>query len=69
MALYLRENLTFDAARMVVEGSGDGKDLYMKGICIQGDQRNANDRVYPTREIAKAVQTRSEEHTSELQSH
>jgi hypothetical protein len=29
----------------------------MKGICIQGDVRNANERVYPTREIAKAVET------------
>ena len=35
MALYLRENLTFDAARIIVEGV-EGKDLYMKGICIQG---------------------------------
>ena len=41
MALYLKENLTFDAARMEVitedhtDGKG-GKNLYMKGICIQG---------------------------------
>ena len=57
MALYLRENLTFDAARMVVEGSEEGKNLYMKGICIQGGVKNANQRVYPVDEISKAVES------------
>ena len=43
---------------MVVESEGhEGKDLYMKGICIQGGVRNANQRVYPVVEIAKAVKT------------
>ena len=43
---------------MVVESEGhEGKDLYMKGICIQGGVRNANQRVYPVPEIAKAVKT------------
>lgn len=56
--LYLQEHLSFDQARMVVESEGhDGKDLYMKGICIQGGLRNANQRVYPVNEIAKAVKT------------
>lgn len=32
-----------------------GKDLCMKGIFIQGDVRNHNQRVYPAREIARAV--------------
>ena len=63
MALYLRENLTFDAARIVVEGT-EGKDLYMKGICIQGGVKNANERVYPVSEIEKAVQTLNEQITS-----
>ena len=61
MALYLRENLTFDAAQMVVEGSGDGKDLYMKGICIQGGVENGNKRIYPVNEISKAVSTVNEQ--------
>ena len=52
---YLRENLTFDQARMVTETANDGKDLYMKGICIQGGVKNANDRVYPVAEISNAV--------------
>jgi hypothetical protein len=60
MALYLRENLTFDAARIIVEGN-EGKDLYMKGICIQGGVRNANERVYPVQEIEKAVGTLNEQ--------
>ena len=61
MALYLRENLTFDAAQMIVEGSGDGKDLYMKGICIQGGVENGNKRIYPVNEISKAVSTVNEQ--------
>ena len=62
MALYLRENLTFDAARMIVEGA-EGKDLYMKGICIQGGVKNANERVYPVNEIERAVGTLNEQIT------
>ena len=58
MSLYLRENLSFDQARMVVESDGqDGKNLYMKGICIQGGIRNQNQRVYPVNEIGRAVKT------------
>lgn len=58
MSHYLRENLTFDQARIVVESDGaDGKNLYMKGICIQGGIRNANQRVYPVSEIGRAVKT------------
>ena len=52
----LSEHLTFDQARVVVESTNEGKDLYMKGICIQGNVKNANQRVYPTFEINKAVQ-------------
>ena len=63
MALYLRENLTFDAARIIVEGSEEGKNLYMKGICIQGGVKNANERVYPVNEIERAVKTLNEQIT------
>jgi hypothetical protein len=56
---YLRENLSFDQARMVVESDDreGGKNLYMKGICIQGGVRNQNQRVYPVNEIGRAVKT------------
>ena len=49
----LSEHLTFDQAQMVIESSKEGKDLYMKGICIQGNVKNANQRVYPTYEITE----------------
>jgi len=63
MALYLRENLTFDNANIVVEseGNGDKKNLYMKGIFIQGGVKNANERVYPVSEIENAVETLNEQ--------
>jgi hypothetical protein len=59
MALYLKENLTFDRAQIVVESDGEGslKSLYMKGIFIQGGVKNANERVYPVSEIETAVET------------
>ena len=60
----LFERLTPNQTRMVVESrdreSGDGKDLYMKGIFIQGGVKNQNDRVYPIQEIGKAVETINE---------
>ena len=63
MALYLRENLTFDNANIIVESEGDGskKSLYMKGIFIQGGVKNANERVYPVSEIDNAVNTLNEQ--------
>ena len=57
----LNEHLSFDQARIVVESANDGKDLYMKGICIQGGVRNANQRVYPVNEIGRAVTTLNEQ--------
>jgi hypothetical protein len=57
----LREQLTFNQANIqVLEESGPnghGKNLYLKGICIEGNKRNANERVYPLHEITKAVGT------------
>lgn len=49
--------MSFDQARIVVESADEGKNLYMKGICIQGGVRNANQRVYPVNEIGRAVKT------------
>ena len=57
----LRENLTFDQAKVIVENTNDGKDLFMKGICIQGGIKNANERVYPVNEIANAVKKVSDQ--------
>ena len=52
--------MTFDQANIQLESTDNqngGKDLYMKGVCIQGDVRNANQRVYPVNEIGRAVKT------------
>src|SRR5210317_1395217 len=59
----LREHLTFDQAKLVVESANEGKDLYMKGIMIQGGVRNANQRVYPVNEIGRAVKTLNDQIT------
>jgi len=60
----LSEHLSFDQAQIVLERdeSSDGKkSLYLNGICIQGDIRNANQRVYSSREIDRAVKTLNEQ--------
>ena len=55
----IQEHLSFDTARMEVlaesTADGQGKNLYMKGIFVQGGVKNANQRVYPVQEIAEAV--------------
>lgn len=52
----LREWSSFQNSGIVVESRGDGRDCYMKGIFIQAEQRNLNERVYPLNEISRAVQ-------------
>ena len=61
MQVSLNEHLSFDQAKIVVESANEGKDLFMKGICIQGGVRNANQRVYPVEEIGRAVTTLNEQ--------
>ena len=60
----LYEFLSFDRAHVqLLEEENKmtgGKDLCMKGIFIQGDRRNQNQRVYPVREIARAVNSITE---------
>ena len=59
MTMYLRESLTFDAAKLELlnEDAPDGKEktLCMRGIFIEGGIRNENKRIYPIHEIEKAV--------------
>ena len=64
---YLKEHLSFTQAKAEVlteEAADGGKNLYLKGICIEGGVRNANERVYPVSEIAKAVNTINEQITT-----
>jgi Prohead core protein serine protease len=81
----LVEHLTYDSAKaeVITESSAEGqpKNVYMKGIFIQGDIRNHNGRIYPVREIRKAVNQLNEsikqdsgvlgecDHPQELQIH
>ena len=60
----LSEHLSFDQAKIVLErdeGSDGKKSLHLNGICIQGDIRNANQRVYSSQEIGRAVNTLNEQ--------
>lgn len=63
MKNYLSEHLSFDQAKIVLEseGEGDKKSLHLNGICIQGDIRNQNQRVYSSQEIGRAVKTLNEQ--------
>ena len=61
--MYLKENLTYDQAKMVTESANDGKDLYLKGICIQGGVKNHNQRLYPVDQITSAVTTLNDQIT------
>jgi hypothetical protein len=57
--MFLRERMTLSDSKCIVEAEdnpeGKGKNLYLKGICIQGGVRNFNERVYPVHEIQNAV--------------
>ena len=53
----LVEHLSYDQAMMEMSHSDEGKNLYLKGICIQGGVKNANSRVYPISEISRAIET------------
>ena len=60
----LAEHLSYDQAKIVLEseeGSDGKKSLHLNGICIQGDIRNQNQRVYSSNEIGKAVKTLNEQ--------
>ena len=59
----LQEHLSFSQANIVtesVEEANGGKSLYMKGIFIEGDVRNQNNRIYTKDEIHSAVKTINE---------
>ena len=61
MKPFLTESLSFDQAQIETVKVNEGKDLYMKGIFIEGGVKNANQRVYPQHEIARAVQNLHEQ--------
>ncbi|NJO61021.1 MAG: hypothetical protein HC836_23005 [Richelia sp. RM2_1_2] len=65
MKRTLTEVLTFDSAKAEViteeaVNSLGQKNLYLKGIFLEGDVRNHNQRVYPVTEIRRAVEALNE---------
>ena len=59
----LYEFISFDKAHCQLfedDNKVGGQDLCMRGIFIQGDVKNQNQRVYPMREISRAVNTVNE---------
>ena len=55
----LIERLSHNQANVksrIVEGENGEKSMFMEGIFVQGGVKNANQRVYPVSEIAKAVE-------------
>lgn len=58
--VLLKERLSYKQAKMITESIAEGEDnskksLYMKGIFIEGDVLNQNNRIYSKHEIHKAV--------------
>lgn len=59
--MLLREHLSFSQAGCIIESEdhpeGHSKKLYLRGTFIQGGVRNFNERVYPVKEIMRAVES------------
>jgi len=55
----LIERLSHNQANVqsrIVESDDGSKSMFMEGIFVQGDVKNANERVYPVKEIKRAVE-------------
>lgn len=57
MARKLYEYMSGDTAHIKLTESEDGRELFMSGLFIQGDVKNQNGRVYPQKEIERAVES------------
>mgnify|MGYP006095909773 CR=1 FL=1 len=56
----LIERLSHNQANVksrIVESEDGNKSMFMEGIFVQGDVKNANERVYPVKEIKRAVES------------
>ena len=56
----LIERLSHNQANVqsrIVESEDGNKSMFMEGIFVQGDVKNANERVYPVSEIKRAVES------------
>ena len=41
--------------KIITEGTGAGKKLYIEGVFLQGDIKNRNGRMYPMNTLSKEV--------------
>jgi hypothetical protein len=69
MSNILREYRDYNSANIILEESKEvdplgNKLMCMKGVFIQGDIRNQNQRIYPAREIVTAVNEMNKKLTS-----
>jgi len=57
---FLIEKYTHNQANVksrIVENESGEKNMFMEGIFVQGNVKNANQRMYPVSEISKAVES------------
>ena len=53
----LVETIDGSDAQMIAEAAADGKNTWLSGVFMQAEIKNRNGRVYPLKEINKAVET------------
>lgn len=52
----LIESLGAEEAGIITEASQDGKNTWLSGVYMQAEMKNRNGRVYPLKELTKAVE-------------
>lgn len=52
---FLRESTDFQDVQIIVEGTGDSKQLFIEGIFAQAEKKNRNGRIYPKSIMENAV--------------
>jgi len=52
----LIESLGADEAGIITEASQDGKNVWLSGVYMQAELKNRNGRVYPIKELTRAVE-------------
>jgi Prohead core protein serine protease len=61
---FLREAISFDDVKIITEGSGDAKSLFIEGIFAQAEKKNRNGRIYPKQVMENAVNNYVETYVS-----
>ena len=65
MKLIKEEILTFNDMKVMTEGKGDNKKLFISGPFLQAEKVNRNNRVYPQQIMDSAVETYVKEYVNE----